>query len=105
MSNEVKGLNPELLALLGDTFGNDFKVTQLTDSLQGKVIIVSGGNNLGKSSQMAKMPNPIFLTVENGLNGIANVGALPVRTWNDMLKYNRKFGDKKFKALFESENR
>ena len=101
MSNEVKGLNPELLALLGDTFGNDFKVTQLTDSLQGKVIIVSGGNNLGKSSQMAKMPNPIFLTVENGLNGIANVGALPVRTWNDMLKYNRKFGDKKFKALLD----
>ncbi len=53
------------------------------------------------TTQMAKMPNPIFLTVENGLNGIANVGALPVRTWNDMLKYNRKFGDKKFKALLD----
>lgn len=53
--------------------------TIVAEGIEGKIIIVYGGNNLGKSSQFAKIPNNIFLPFEsNALNAIGGVKKLPV---------------------------
>lgn len=95
------GISNELMGLMKNQFGDKFKKTKLTDSLQGQMIIIAGGNSLGKTKQCANFPNPIFLCVEDGTNGLSNAGALPVNSWNDITSYMRKFKKKEFKELLD----
>ena len=41
--------------------------------LEGKVILVYGGNNLGKTKQATRMKKPFYLPFEAGLNAIPGI--------------------------------
>jgi len=54
----------------------------VAEGLEGKVIMVYGGNNLGKSGQATNFPDPLFLPLEpNALNARGGVKKLPVHDW------------------------
>lgn len=55
----------------------------IADGLEGKVIMLYGGNNLGKSYQATRFPKPFVIAAELGLNGIDGVPYLPVTRWSD----------------------
>ena len=97
-------MNNELMGLLSNVFKNDIKVTKLCPDIRGKVILISGSNNLGKSYQASKFPNPIFMPFENGLNGLSNVMVLNSATWQEFRKNVKKLAtDKRLLAMLEKE--
>jgi hypothetical protein len=54
----------------------------VAEGLEGKIIMVYGGNNLGKSGQAANFPSPLFLPLEpNALNARGGIKKLPVHDW------------------------
>ncbi|HCL4447158.1 TPA: AAA family ATPase [Clostridium botulinum] len=61
---------------------NMIEETVVAKGLEGKIIMVYGGNNLGKSKQSTKFPNPITLPFEpNALNAIGGAKKLPIHDW------------------------
>lgn len=46
------------------------QVSTVAKGLEGKVILVYGGNNLGKTKQATRMKKPFYLPFEAGLNAI-----------------------------------
>lgn len=55
----------------------------IANGLEGKVILIYGGNNLGKTYQATRFPKPFVIACELGLNGIDNVPYLPVTRWSE----------------------
>ena len=49
------------------------QISTVAQGLEGKVILVYGGNNLGKTKQATRMKNPFYLPFEAGLNAIAGI--------------------------------
>ena len=71
----------------------------IADGLEGKVILIYGGNNLGKSAQATKFPKPFVIACEMGLNGIDGVPYVPVTRWSDFKSIVKQFtGTTKDKA-------
>ena len=63
----------------------------IADGLEGKVILIYGGNNLGKSAQATRFPKPFVIACEMGLNGIDGVPYAPVTRWSDFKSIVRQF--------------
>ena len=63
----------------------------IADGLEGKVILIYGGNNLGKSAQATRFPKPFVIACEMGLNGIDGVLYAPVTRWSDFKSIVRQF--------------
>ena len=63
----------------------------IADWLEGKVILIYGGNNLGKSAQATRFPKPFVIACEMGLNGIDGVPYAPVTRWSDFKSIVRQF--------------
>ena len=63
----------------------------IADGLEGKVILIYGGNNLGKSAQATRFPKPFVIACEMGLNGIDGVPYGPVTRWSDFKSIVRQF--------------
>lgn len=59
------------------------KTSRIADGLEGKVILVYGSNNLGKTAQAVRFPKPFVLACEMGLNGIDGVDYEPITRWSD----------------------
>lgn len=55
----------------------------IADGLEGKVILIYGGNNLGKTAQAVRFPKPFVMACELGLNGIGDISYLPISRWSD----------------------
>jgi hypothetical protein len=55
----------------------------IANGLEGKVILLYGGNNLGKTAQAIRFPKPFVIAAEMGLNGIDDVPYVPVTRWSD----------------------
>lgn len=55
----------------------------IANGIEGKVILVYGSNNLGKTAQAVRFPKPLVIAAELGLNGIDGVPYLPVTRWSD----------------------
>lgn len=71
----------------------------IANGLEGKVILIYGGNNLGKSYQATRFPKPFVIACEMGLNGIDGVAYAPVTRWADFKSIVRQFtGPTKDKA-------
>lgn len=85
-----------LMGLLQKNFKENVKVTKVSPDLRGKVIVIYGGNNLGKTNQTAKFKNPIFLPVEKGLNATNGAIALKTTNWNDLVRNGSKLAGKEF---------
>lgn len=71
----------------------------IANGLEGKVILIYGGNNLGKSAQATRFPKPFVMACEMGLNGIDGVPYVPITRWSDFKSIIKQFtGPTKEKA-------
>jgi len=60
-------------------YGGLVEKSIVAEGVEGKVVVVYGGNNLGKSSQLAKANGVVFLPFEsNALNAVGGTSKLPV---------------------------
>lgn len=55
----------------------------IADGLEGKVLLLYGSNNLGKTYQATRFKKPFVIATELGLNGIDNVPYIPVTRWSE----------------------
>lgn len=69
------------------------QVSTVAKGLEGKVILVYGGNNLGKTKQATRMKKPFYLPFESGLNAIPGVPFCPITQWSDFIKINKQLTD------------
>ena len=88
---------------------NMIEETVVARGLEGKIIMVYGGNNLGKSKQSVKFPKSITLPFEaNALNAVGGAKKLPIHDWagfkdfTDSM-YNDKIALEKNKRKLEKE--
>jgi hypothetical protein len=95
-------ISNKLQELLMKNFKGDVQVSHVSPDLRGKVIVLYGGNNVGKTSQSAKFKNPIFLPVEKGLNATNGAIALKTSSWSDLKKNGKKLASKEFVDLLQS---
>ena len=95
-------ISNKLQELLQKNFKGEVQVSQVSPDLRGKVIVLYGGNNVGKTSQSAKFKNPIFLPVEKGLNATNGAIALKTANWSDLKKNAKKLAGKDFVNLLQS---
>lgn len=95
-------ISDKLQALLQKNFKGEVQVSCVSEDLRGKVIVLYGGNNVGKTSQSAKFKNPIFLPVEKGLNATNGAITLKTANWSDLKKNAKKLAGKDFVSLLQS---
>ena len=69
------------------------RVSTVAKGLEGKVILVYGGNNVGKTKQATRMKKPFYLPFEAGLNAIPGVPYCPITKWSDFIKINKQLTD------------
>jgi hypothetical protein len=67
----------------------------IANGLEGKVILIYGGNNLGKSYQATRFEKPFVVACEMGLNGIDGVPYAPVTRWSDFKSIIKQFTDER----------
>lgn len=67
-----------------DVFSPQYSV--VAKGLEGKVITVVGGNNLGKTKVGTQLKKPFYLPFETGLNAIPGVPFQPINKWSDFKK-------------------
>jgi hypothetical protein len=67
------------------------QISVVAKGLKGKVITVYGGNNLGKTKQAARMPKPLYIPMERGLNAISGVAFMRSNSWGEFKKINKQF--------------
>lgn len=70
------------------------QVSKVASGLEGKIITIYGGNNLGKTKQATRFKKPYYLPFEQGLNAIAGVPFLPINNWSDFKKINKQLTSK-----------
>ncbi|MFA7157299.1 MAG: ATP-binding protein [Bacilli bacterium] len=66
------------------------QVSVVAKGLEGKRIMIYGGNNLGKTKQSTRMKKPFYLPFEKGVNAISGVSFVPINTWADFKKVNKQ---------------
>ena len=66
------------------------QVSVVAKGLEGKRIMIFGGNNLGKTKQATRMKKPFYLPFEKGVNAIAGVPFVPINSWADFKKVNKQ---------------
>lgn len=89
-------MDANLLSLFQKEFKDDATVSRVSEDIRGKVIVLYGGNNVGKTLQSAKFPNPIFLPCEKGMNAVNGALVLKTTSWGDLKKNGKKLTGKKF---------
>lgn len=66
-------------------------VSAIADGLEGKVLLIYGHNNLGKTYQATRFPKPFVIACELGLNGISGVPYQSITRWSDFKAITRQF--------------
>lgn len=69
-------------------------ISVVPEGLEGKVILVYGGNALGKTKQATRMSKPYVLAFEKGLNAISGIPYGNILKWSDFKKSNKEFTGK-----------
>lgn len=62
--------------------------------LEGKIITIYGGNNVGKTYQTVRMPKPYVLACESGLNAQSGIKYNKINDWRDFRKVVKQFTSK-----------
>ena len=77
---------------------NMIEETVVARGLEGKIIMVYGGNNLGKSKQSVKYPKTITFPFEpNALNAIGGAKKIPIYDWSSFVIFTDTMYDDKIK--------
>lgn len=71
------------------------EVSVVAHGLEGKVIMLYGTNNTGKTYNCAKMKNALFFMCENGLGAQAGVKHKMINNWRMFTKYIKELTDPK----------
>lgn len=80
------------MATMVDIFNPQTSV--VAKGLEGKTIMIYGGNNLGKTYVASHLSKPFFIACESGLNAISGVKYNRVNTWADFKKLIKQFTNK-----------
>lgn len=76
------------------------KRSAIASGLEGKIIMLYGSNNLGKTYQATRFPKPFVIAAEMGLNGIDDVPYEPITRWSQFKDIVNQFtGRTKEQAL------
>lgn len=59
--------------------------TVVSKSLLGKTFLIYGTNRTGKSFQASKFPKPLYLAFERGLEAIAGIPYVGIKSWSDFI--------------------
>ena len=82
------------------------QVSTIAKGLEGKTIMISGGNNVGKTYVAARLSKPYFIACESGLNAQDGVKYNRVTRWSDFRKIVKQFTDRstvdKARALYDT---
>ena len=55
--------------------------SKVADSLEGKIVLIYGTNNTGKTTVGTQLEKPLVLALEKGLNALNGVDYLPIDNW------------------------
>jgi len=66
------------------------KTSVVAKGLEGKTIMIYGGNGLGKTLQATRMKKPFYLPFEKGINAIAGIPFAPINSWADFKMLNKQ---------------
>ena len=82
------------------------QVSTIAKGLEGKTIMIYGGNNVGKTYVAARLSKPYFIACESGLNAQDGVKYNRVTRWSDFRKIVKQFTDRstvdKARALYDT---
>lgn len=82
------------------------QISVVAKGLEGKVLFIYGGNNVGKTYTAAHLSKPFFIATENGLNALNGVAYNMVTTWYDFTKIVKQFTSKqtveKARAMYDT---
>lgn len=82
------------------------QVSTIAKGLEGKTIMIYGGNNVGKTYAAARLSKPYFIACESGLNAQDGVKYNRVTRWSDFRKIVKQFTDRstvdKARALYDT---
>lgn len=67
----------------------------VSHGLEGKVIFIYGGNNVGKTYQAVRAKKPFVFACESGLNAQNGIPYYSIRSWRDFTKGIDQFTNKK----------
>jgi hypothetical protein len=80
--------------------------TVISSGLEGKIILLYGGNGVGKTAQATRFKNPFVIATEMGLNEINDVPYAPINKWKDFKDIVKQFTNpiniKKAKELYST---
>jgi len=72
------------------------KVSQVVAGIEGKCILIhSNERKVGKTAQACKMPQPLYLRFESGINAIPNIPYMELTSWSDFKKVNKQLTNQK----------
>jgi hypothetical protein len=82
------------------------QVSTIAKGLEGKTIMIYGGNNVGKTYVAARLSKPYFIACESGLNAQDGVKYNRVTRWSDFRKIVKQFTDRstvdKARSLYDT---
>jgi hypothetical protein len=78
-----------LAGLAETTMKGRATVSKLDPSIRGKIVFTYGGNNLGKTKNAVKFPNPVVIPLEKGMNGTQGALVLKTATYTDVKMHVR----------------
>lgn len=70
------------------------QVSTVARGLEGKTIMIYGGNNVGKTFAAARLSKPYFIATESGLNAQSGVKYNRINKWSDFRKIVKQFTDR-----------
>lgn len=70
------------------------QVSVVAKGLEGKTIMIYGGNNLGKTYVATHLSKPFVIACESGLNALSGVKYNRVNTWAEFKKLVKQFTNK-----------
>ncbi|MFS0643769.1 ATP-binding protein [Siminovitchia sp. 179-K 8D1 HS] len=68
-------------------------ISKVSAGLEGKVILLYGGNNVGKTLQSTRLERPYYIGLEDGLRAIAGIPFASVKDWKTLKDIIKQFTD------------
>ena len=69
-------------------------ISVVSEGLEGKIILLTGGNSTGKTKQATRMSKPLYLAFEKGINAISGIPYINIDKWADFRKVNKQLTGK-----------
>ena len=70
------------------------QVSAVAEGMAGKIIMIYGGNNVGKTYVASRLSKPYFIAAESGLNAQSGVKYNRIQSWVDFKQIVRQFTSK-----------